>query len=175
MKKYSRKTVIFVIVSYLIISCVPDKEVTSTMNRYLVNNTNKILIQELQTSIGTYELKSNGTDTTKVILSRTGVIEGGLAIGHSTISVSPVYVTKEVTYCISDTTKYEYELTYSIDGYDIPQNKSDSIYFASIVFKVLSNDTYHPKSDVVFQFTDTLKSIMTKDSSMLSKFKDYYK
>lgn len=175
MRIFYREFLSWIIISSLITSCVPDNEVTSTMNRYLVNNTNKILIQEMETSIGSFELKSNGADTAKVILSRTGVIEGGLAIGHSTISVSPVYVTKEVTYCISDTTKYEYELTYSIDGYDIPQNKSDSIYFTSIVFKVLSNDTYHPKSDVVFQFTDTLKSIMTKDSSMLSKFKDYYK
>jgi hypothetical protein len=122
MKKI-RETFTLVIIGYLLASCVPDKEVTSTMNRYLVNNTNKILIQELETSIGVFELKSNGTDTTKVILSRTGVIEGGLAIGYSTISVSPVYITKEVTYCISDTTKFEYNRTYSIDGYDIPQNK----------------------------------------------------
>lgn len=164
-----------IIINFFVISCVSERDTSSTMNRYLVNKTNKIIIQELETSIGNFELKSNGLDTVKVVLSKTGIIDGGLAIAYSTISISPVYIIKDVLYCIKDTTKFEYNRSYSIEGYDIPLNKEDSTYFNCIVFSTQSNDIYHPVSDAIFQYTDTISSIMKKDYTMLDKFKEYYK
>jgi hypothetical protein len=163
----------FIIICYLLVSCVPERDTSSTMNRYLVNKTDKIIIQELETSIGYFELKSNGMDTIKVLLSKKGFIEAGIA--YSTISISPVHITKDVLYCISDTTKFEYNRSYSIEGYDIPLTKEDSTYFDCIVFKSQGNDIYHPVSDVIFQYPGAIMSIMKKDYTMLDKFKDYYK
>jgi hypothetical protein len=175
MKKNIINIVSLIIICCFFVSCVPERDTSSTMNRYLVNNTNKIIIQELETDIGYFELKSNGLDTMKVVLSKTSIIDGGLAIAYSTIRISPVHIIKDVLYCITDTTKFEYNRSYSIEGYDIPLNKEDSTYFDCITFKALGNDIYHPVSDVIFQYTGTIVSIMKKDYTMLDKFKEYYK
>ena len=155
-------------------SCFSEKDTSSTMNRILVNSTNKIIIQDLETSIGNYRLKSNGNDTSKVELLRKGNIEGGLAVTYSTVSIEPIYVLKDILYCISDTTKYEYKEKYSIENYDIPRVINDSIYFNCFEFHNVGKNKYHPSCNIVFEYTTTL-NILKKDYSMLEKFKEYYK
>lgn len=159
----------------LISSCVPNRDTTSTMNRFLINNTGKTVIQELENDNGSFVLISNGKDTSKVVLSRKGIILGGLVFGFSTINIIPIYVTKETTFCINDTSKYEYNKMYSIEGYSIPIDKTDSLYFKCYEINLKSNDIYNPESNFIFHYTDALNPIMKKDYTMLNKFKDYYK
>lgn len=167
-------TLIF-LVSQLFISCYPDKDASSTMNRFLVNKTNKTIIQELHTSIGFFEIKTNGYDTAHIKLFQTETIVLGLIIMPYTISVSPVSIFKEITYCIEDTTKFESTKYYSIEGYETPETKRDSIYFSFMEFNLKDRSIYHPEGDVIFTYTELVDSIMQKDYSMLDKFKQLYK
>lgn len=174
MKKNFFKILFLIGLHSLFYSCEPSREMTSTMNRYLVNVSNKVLIQELETTDGAFQLQSYGYDTVKVFLRKIIETDGGLCIACSTHGMSSVYVTKEVTYNLSDTSKVEYNLKYSVDGYLIPENENDSLYFSHFAFKSKKTDMYNIEKDVIFEYSNKLESIMQKDYTMLQKFKEYY-
>lgn len=154
-------------------SCSKSQDLTSTLHKVLVNKTNKDLIHILKTNVGSNSITSYGMDSISVSFVRVSISESNL-FGNSHERAPLVEVHCEVTYNLSDTTKFEYSMSYC-NYAQVGTSVEDSIYASNLFFILddLSTDA-NPIIYAKWYFDEKILSLMEKDYSMLSLFNDYY-
>jgi hypothetical protein len=154
-------------------SCTKSVDLTSKLQLSIINNTDKKIIKVITTDVGQDTLISSGNDNVSIIfIKRTSSESGFLGLGHSRAPL--VEVIEEHLYCINDTSKFVFRIPYS-NYLGIAEANADSIYAKNISFELDNKSTdSNPFIISKFIFNDTLFSILIKDYSMLTKFKQYY-
>lgn len=170
------KLILLLIFISVFSSCSKTKELTSIMHRSTINETSKDIVQIIHTDVGTDTIILKGFDSATVYFSKLTTVESSsLSIGEAI--APPIVVTKELTYCLTDTLKFEYLIEYSYrDSNDFfGETDSDRLYESLLLFELDSSSTdSNPFVKVKFTFKDSLVSYMQKDYSMLGKFPEYY-
>ncbi len=159
---------------FLFVSCSCIQYVTSSQNTYkkIVNKTEKELYYEVHTDEGDSSVFVDKLDSSVVSFYResnnTQVLIGG------TVRLSQILILREAVYNLTDTTSFVYDLEYSM----MPQTGNDEkkqIYGRHLSYTLGDNSTdINSKILITLYATDSILNIMTKDYSMLDRFKEYY-
>lgn len=154
-------------------SCTKSFELTSKLQLSIINKTDKKIVKVITTDVGQDTIISNGNDSVSItFLKRTSSESVFLGLGHLRAPLIEVF--EESLYCISDTSTFVFRFPYS-NYLGVVETNADSIYAQNISFELDNKSTdSNPFIISKFIFNDSLFSILIKDYSMLTKFKQYY-
>lgn len=136
-----------------------------TANETMVNKTSDKYIYIIDTDVKIDTIFSKGLDSTTVKFIKNGTINLPV-FGAYTIEINRVLVNRRYLYNISDTTSY---IQPSNDS------RNDSIFFDYIKFSGALTGSYNQIDSTKLIINNGIKKIFSKDYTMLTKFKDYYK
>ncbi len=148
------------------ISCEKEFDTSFQLTKTLINKTNTTLFYYIKTTVGIDSTISYGNDSVSFIfIHKSHVTRPFLSISSS--DIEGVGMRSEIIYNLSDTSFFSFNLIKA------SWTRKDSIYYENRTYKV-EGSGLHEQHFETFQFQDTLKSFMTKDYSMLTRFKEYY-
>lgn len=147
-------------------SCERTIDTSNELVKVLVNQTDKKLLYSVTTNVGSGSVVSYGNDMVELNFVRNSTVTLP-PIGPYYIDVDGVSVEGEILYNLTDTSLFSYNADWT--KWDV----YDSLYATKISYKN-EGEVMHAKNTATLTFNDTLLSIMTKDSTMLKKFPEYY-
>ena len=166
------------------VSCTESIELSSRLKKRIVNKSDKTIVNEIQSEVGTITKYINSNDSVDLIINKKITTESfyfGLASPHT----PKLNIYHDILYNLTDTTKVELltsENSYNYDIYfdDLLKNmklsKNDSVYVTCLSNGI--NESSDSNNPIIFTrliISNKLLSITQKDYTMLEKFKEYYK
>ena len=154
-------------------ACKKEREYISVLYRIVVNETEKDLYLSVKTDEGEDFLNLIETDSVCVVFEKKHIVSA-YDYEHMFLQNDPVYVSEEVLYNLTDTTKFIFTTGYSSYPNKSPSSEEE-FYSEQLLFRGAGESTDSaPKIMVTLNVSNSLLDIMEKDYSMLEKFKDYY-
>lgn len=146
------------------ISCEKEKEISAKLSSIIVNKTKHVLFYVLESTEGIDSIFVNPNDSATLSFVKNRNIKTSI-LGQTTQGIGWL---SETIYDLSDTTSFSPNEIY---GNDL--NYKDSLYNSQItIFREENPDLQEIRKII---YSDTFKSIMNKNLSMLEQFPNYYK
>lgn len=155
-----------IILGFSFISCEKEFDTAYILTKSLSNKTNTDLYYFIETNVGRDSIISYGNDSVSLQFIKKSHITLP-PIGPYDFSIEGAGLKFEILYNLSDTSAFNFNLIKA------NWSKNDSIY-SEYLTTIVEGSTFDEHLIEILQFQDTLKSIMTKDYSMLTRFKEYY-
>jgi hypothetical protein len=160
-----------------LLSCSKSVELSSSFQKTIINKTEKMIINLINTEVRTDSLIIKKNDSISVLHVKMSMSESVL-FGIASTRPPSLLVYKDILYNLTDTTCYQFKSNqeyYNYTVYNADTFKgNDSIYIANLERHANNESETHPKMHIKLIINDPILKIMQKDYSMLEKFKEYY-
>ncbi|MDR2651407.1 MAG: hypothetical protein LBC68_03710 [Prevotellaceae bacterium] len=167
------KNIIIILVAFVLCSCGRTEKRDTVLIKILNNATDKELFYEVQTEIGTKDIRVNSMATDSIVFFYEYSVKTFFLAYESSTKKLDVY--KEIVYNMTDTTVFEFD-NYKYYFYDKSGlSEAEQMYCNNAFITGNGGVGSHKKI-----FTDEVNIVneflqfMRKDYSMLEKFPEYY-